>query len=159
MFSQSSESELTCCIKVTETEVIIWLCRFSGGQRRGEPTTGSLQRTRDDHLQGRGTSLQSCKSSRQFTSGRRCKANPASNIDALSLLSLCFDFACLFQTWYVGGSITQWLAYLLPDPAARVWFPVFLHFFYFAEVLFRGKWLENVDRTHLVLTSVKPVVQ
>ena len=25
--------------------------------------------------------------------------------------------------------------------------------------LFRGKWLENVDQTHLVLASVKPVLQ
>ena len=60
------------------------------------------------------------------------------------------------------GSITQWLGYLLPDPAAPGLIPIIPNV---AEVNQRhwikesGPSVENVDRTHLVLDSDKLVLQ
>ena len=58
-----------------------------------------------------------------------------------------------------GGSIAQWLAYLLPDPAALGLISCILNLFY--EEFFDvaevnqcrfleegGQWLENVNQTH-----------
>ena len=70
----------------------------------------------------------------------------------------------------MGGSISQWLAYLLPDPAAPGSIPsIPLKFseekvFDIAEVNQRrwleecGHWLENVDQTYLVVVSGKQVL-
>ena len=58
----------------------------------------------------------------------------------------------MFKYWHLGGSIVQWLSYLLPDPAAWVRFSSLPEDF--AEVNQRfclgesGQWLENADRTH-----------
>ena len=60
-----------------------------------------------------------------------------------------------------GGSIAQWSAYLLPDPAAPGSIPSVAD----AEVNQRrwleesGQWLENVDQTHQVLPSGKLALQ
>ena len=62
----------------------------------------------------------------------------------------------MFKYWHLGGSIVQWLSYLLPDPAARVRFSPLPEekIVDFAEVNQRfclgesGQWLENADRTH-----------
>ena len=76
----------------------------------------------------------------------------------------------VFQAQY-GGSIAQWLVYLLPDPVATclipmpwVWFPAF-PIVNVAEVnqqlcLWESvQWLKNIDRTYLVLASGKLVLQ
>ena len=67
-----------------------------------------------------------------------------------------------------GGSIAQWLAYLLPDPAAtcsnpsipenfqRIFFLTLLRLFNSVE---SGQRLENVDQTHPILASNKQVPQ
>ena len=72
-------------------------------------------------------------------------------------------------TWSGKGSTAQWLAYLILDPAAPGYIPSNPNFFSkekivnVAEVNQRrcleetGQWLENVDRTHLVLASGKLV--
>ena len=55
------------------------------------------------------------------------------------------------------GSIAQWLAYLLPDPAALGSIPSIPKLVNVAEFNQRrcleesGQWLENVVQTHLVL--------
>ena len=66
-----------------------------------------------------------------------------------------------------GGSIAQWLAYLLPDPADRGLIPSVpkkikrKKFINVAEINQQrcleesGQWLENVDQIHLVLASGK----
>ena len=62
--------------------------------------------------------------------------------------------------------IAQWLAHLLPDPAAQVRFPASLNFLEEKSVNFAElnqqrcleesrQWLENVDRTHLVFAKGK----
>ena len=80
---------------------------------------------------------------------------------------------CGKDCFRLGGSIVQWLAYLLTDPAALGSSPSFTEFFSeekisdVAKVIQQrwleenGLWLENVDRTHLVLASGsgKPVLQ
>ena len=65
------------------------------------------------------------------------------------------------------GSVAQWLAYLLPDPAALGSIPSNTK--KFSEEIFHdnqwccleesGHWLDNVDQTHLVLGSAKLVLQ
>ena len=71
----------------------------------------------------------------------------------------------------MGGILTQWLAHLLPDPAAPALIPNVPkknseeNFVNVAEVnQWRcleqsGQWLENVDWTHLALASGKVVLQ
>ena len=71
----------------------------------------------------------------------------------------------------MGGSKAQWLSYLLPDPAATSLIPSIPDIFSeekivdVAEAYQRrcleesGQWLENVDQTHLVVASGKPVLQ
>ena len=63
-----------------------------------------------------------------------------------------------------GGSIPQWLAYLLPDPAALGSIPIVSNkkLSTFVRLIngagYRtvyGQWLENADQTHLVLVSGK----
>ena len=69
------------------------------------------------------------------------------------------------------GSIAQWLAYLLPDPAATGSIPSIPGVFS-VEIIVdvaevnqwcwleeSEQWLENVDRAHLVLVSGKLVLQ
>ena len=63
----------------------------------------------------------------------------------------------------LGGTIAQWLAYFLPDPAAPAMIPRVHAIFYKEKIVnvaedYRrrcleesGQWLENVDQTHLVL--------
>ena len=71
----------------------------------------------------------------------------------------------------LGGSIAQWLSYLLLEPAAPGSIPSIPEIFSeekivnVAEVNLRGSleenglWIENVDRTNLVLASGKLVLQ
>ena len=71
----------------------------------------------------------------------------------------------------LGGSIVRWLAYLLLEPAAPGSIPSIPEIFSeekivnVAEVNLRGSleenglWIENVDRTNLVLASGKLVLQ
>ena len=83
-------------------------------------------------------------------------------------------FPALFQTSFknrVGGSIAQWLAYLLSDPAAPGSILSILrknskekidnidqvHQWHYLEE--SRPWLENVDRTHLVMACDKLVLQ
>ena len=60
-----------------------------------------------------------------------------------------------------GGSIAQWLASMFDSRRSRKFFRVIN----IAEVnqwrwlVESGHWLENIDRTHLVLASGKPVLQ
>ena len=72
---------------------------------------------------------------------------------------------------FKGGSITQWLAYLLPDPSTPGLILSAPEFFSeektvdVAEIYQRhyfdesGQWLENVDQTHLVLARGELVLQ
>ena len=71
----------------------------------------------------------------------------------------------------LGGSVVQWLAYLLLEPAAPGSIPSIPEIFSeekivnVAEVNLRGSleengpWIENVDQTNLVLASGKLVLQ
>ena len=71
----------------------------------------------------------------------------------------------------LGGSIAQWLSYLLLEPAAPGSIPSIPENFSeekivnVAEVNLRGSleengpWIENVDQTNLVLASGKLVLQ
>ena len=88
-----------------------------------------------------------------------------SNIhDAVTIDFPCKKMLCL---GWEGGSIAQWLAYLLPDPAAPGLIPSVPRkkIVDIAEVnqpgclVERGQWPENVNRTHLVLASSKLVLQ
>ena len=72
---------------------------------------------------------------------------------------------------FKGGSITQWLAYLLLDPSTPGLILSAPEFFSeektvdVAEIYQRhyfdesGQWLENVDQTHLVLARGELVLQ
>ena len=69
------------------------------------------------------------------------------------------------------GSIVQWLAYLLSDPAATGLIPNIPEIFSVEKIVDVAEvnqwccleeseqWLENVDRAHLVLASGKLVLQ
>ena len=65
---------------------------------------------------------------------------------------------------WLSYSAAVWLAYLLPDPMTRVWFPTFPKKFQRKICLCcclvkSGQWVENVDWTYLVLASGKLVLQ
>ena len=86
-----------------------------------------------------------------------------------NLISIAIDQA--YPKYFInGGSIAQWIAYLLLDPAATgliPWIPVIFQRNTLSLLLrlingtcWRNKdsGLKNVDRTHLVLGSGKPVL-
>ena len=78
--------------------------------------------------------------------------------------------ACLINIVQSGDSTAQWPAHLLPDPPAPGLIPSFSENFFRGKIIDvaevsqwrwleeSGLWLENVDRTHLVLVSGKPVL-